>query len=134
MRVRVVADKLPKGYPVTPDALAANIDALFVRRMARLVEQLRIYPAATSPNYRRTGRLRDEWRWYRSRSAGEISFIAINDATNPRTGRKYAAFVQGKWQLQRMKEIGWVNVEKLLDREDIAREVQAEINRALGVR
>lgn len=135
MHARIVAIK-PKKNDTSPAQLASNIEMLYVRRIERLVEQLRIYPTATSPNYKRSGRLRDEWRWFKSVAGGGVSFVAVNEATNPKTGKRYAHFVQGSrfWQREIMRGYGWKSVDDLLDRKEIAREVQNEINRALGVR
>lgn len=129
MYVRIVSDKRPKGFE-TPSALQGQLESVLERHAKRTIDKLKIYPTKLSPSgYRRTGRIRDEWRYFRSRAGGEIAFRLQNDARDysKRNSNLYASYVQGNKQQDVMKAIGWKTADELLDREAVARDVQSVI-------
>jgi hypothetical protein len=80
----------------------------------------------------RTGRLRDEWRIFRSEAAGNISYVLVNEARNPRTHQEYAKFVMGNFdQSAAAANLGWKKVKDIVDRKHLANLIQAAIHEAL---
>jgi hypothetical protein len=136
--VTIVANTKKLGT-ATPNDLQRRLESIMETAAQRTVAKLRIYPTATAPSgYRRTGRLRDEWRYYRSTAGGSISFVVVNDAKDTGYGKyrrkqvkSYATFVQGNRQTGAAADIGWKTASQLLDRERIAKDIQAEITRYL---
>jgi hypothetical protein len=132
MYVRIVVDKQPKNYS-SPAELQRRLEAVLELAAQRTITKLKIYPSRSAPSgYRRTGRLRDEWRYFRSRAGGDIAFQLQNDARvrYPKVGHLYASYVQGRKQpfaRGDMRAIGWITADELLDRERIAKDVQNEI-------
>lgn len=116
----------------TPDALASKIERVTERYAQEMLSIFRIYPATVSTTYIRTGRLRDEWRIFRSTAGGDISYVLINEARNPRTHRQYAKFVMGNFdQTGAAAALGWRKVKDIVDRKQLANLVQQEIREAL---
>lgn len=130
MYVRIVVDKQPRGYD-SPSELERRLEAVCELAAQRTITKLKIYPSKLAPSgYRRTGRLRDEWRYLRSRAGGEIAFTLQNDARDRKVTHLYASYVQGrkqKFARGDMQAIGWKTADELLDRERIARDIQNEI-------
>jgi hypothetical protein len=141
MQVRIIAEKKSAGFD-SVGTLNSRLEAILSLHAQRTIEKLKIYPSMTAPSgYVRTGRLRDEWRSFRSTAGGDISYVIINDAKDVGYGRYrrkdvhgYATFVQGRKQTGPAKSIGWKTAEELLDREGLAKDVQNEIARYLGGR
>jgi hypothetical protein len=135
MYVKLVADTKDTRYE-TPSALEKRLETVLELQAQRIWTVLRgSYPPTQAPSgYRRTGRLRDEWRYFRSRSGGQISFRIQNDARNPRTGKMYSSFVQGLKQTEAAANLGWQKAETYVDSEKVAGLVQDEISRYLSGR
>lgn len=135
MYVRIIADQRPKGFD-SPAELERRLEAVLELAAQRTIIKLKIYPARLAPSgYRRTGRLRDEWRYFRSRAGGQIVFRLQNDARDRKVTHLYASYVQGRKQSKArgdMQAIGWKTADELLDREQIAKDVQAVILGFLG--
>jgi hypothetical protein len=116
----------------TPDVLAARLERITADYAQELWTIFRIYPATVSTTYVRTGRLRDEWRIFRSEAAGNISYVLVNEARNPRTHQEYAKFVMGNFdQSAAAANLGWKKVKDIVDRKHLANLIQAAIHEAL---
>lgn len=130
MYVRIVVDKQPKGFD-SPSELERQLEAVCELAAQRTITKLKIYPATLAPSgYRRTGRLRDEWRYFRSKAGGEVAFTLVNDARDRKVTHLYASYVQGrkqKFARGDMAGIGWKTADELLDREKIAGDIQSVI-------
>jgi len=117
----------------TPNALAAKLERITEDYANELWNIFRIYPATVSTTYVRTGRLRDEWRIFRSEAAGNLSFVLVNEARNPRTHTQYAKFVMGNFdQTAAAANLGWRKVKDIVDRKYLGNLIQAAIREALA--
>lgn len=94
----------------------------YAESLVREVEQYPPVPAGST--YERTGVLGSSWETKVRRSGDRLEGSVVNNATDPR-GRRYAVYVQGKWQTPQHDATGWLRVDQ------VAMQKRAEYRRAL---
>lgn len=150
LRVRFRALERGIASRFNSDALDRELKAYMRKFSADLIDRVRVYPpqrgtVVTSRRdptqsfvnpveYERTFTLYNSWRRSVKDTPSQYRIIIKNDTDHgPNSGgRKYAIYVQGKWQTPQHSDTGWINIatdEKVLDRAGFRRGLQAIVNR-----